>query len=46
MRAEVIPGREYEVEFTIKEITGKGDMEFYFIPEGDLALAVEYQTGS
>jgi len=45
MRAEVIPGKEYEVEFTIREITGKGDIEFYFTPEGELALAVEYQTG-
>ena len=44
LRARLVPGREYELEIVIDRIDGKGDMEFYFTPEGSLALAEEYLT--
>ena len=40
--ARLIPGQAYTVRFTVEEIGGKGDMEFYFTPSGALALAEEY----
>ncbi len=35
-------GKTYDVELRVEQIGGKGDMEFYFTPEGELALAAEY----
>ena len=42
LAAELVPGKEYELEISVLGIAGKGDMEFYFTPAGDLALAEEY----
>ena len=41
--ARVVPGRSYELQILVERIDGKGDMEFYFQPDGQLTLAVEYQ---
>ena len=41
--ASLIPGRTYQLELSIEQIRGKGDMEFYFTPEEKLALGEEYQ---
>ncbi len=46
LRAELTPGREYEIEMTVERICGKGDMEFYYTPEGSLALGEEYDPDS
>lgn len=43
LRASLTPGREYEVVFRVEEIRGKGDMEFYFRPDGMPAMSVEYE---
>lgn len=45
LQARLIPGREYELEIAVDRVEGKGDMELYFTPEGDLALAAEYFPG-
>lgn len=42
MRGTLVPGKDYELEITVERIAGKGDMEFYFTPGGDLAMAAEY----
>ena len=46
MRARLVPGQAFELEIVIDRIGGKGDMEFYFLPDGDLALMTEYRTDS
>ena len=43
LRASLLPGRAYELEIVIEDIGGKGDMEFYFQPDGNLPLAFEYE---
>ena len=43
LRASLLPGRTYELEIVIEDIGGKGDMEFYFQPDGNLPLAFEYE---
>ncbi len=42
--AELERGKEYAAEITVLSIGGKGDMEFYYTPEGSLAAAEEYDT--
>lgn len=42
MSCSLAEGREYELVLTAERIGGKGDMQFYFTPEGELALAAEY----
>ena len=42
VQARLIPGKTYQLEIAVDRIEGKGDMEFYFTPEGALALAEEY----
>ena len=43
LTASLVPGKAYELEIVIGEIGGKGDMEFYFQPDGSLPLAFEYE---
>ena len=45
LEAALIPGREYELEILVDRVEGKGDMELYYTPEGNLALATEYFSG-
>ena len=46
LKAALTPGKQYTLEVLVERIDGKGDMEFYFTPEGELSLAEEYRTGS
>ena len=43
LAAELVPGRTYELTFSVERVSGKGDMEFYFTPENELSLAQEYR---
>ncbi len=45
MGGRLTPGREYELEILVNRIGGKGDMEFCFVPGGELAMAAEYACG-
>ena len=46
MQGKLTPGKEYELEISVDRIDGKGDMEFYFRPEGELTTAIEYSRDS
>lgn len=43
---KLVQGKRYEIEIVAERIEGKGDMEFYFTPAGELAIGVEYGDGS
>ena len=43
MEGRLVSGKDYNLEILVERIDGKGDMEFYFTPEGEPALAVEYE---
>ena len=44
MSCELVQGKEYELVISAESIAGKGDMELYYTPEGDLAMAAEYEA--
>ena len=43
MSAALTKGKTYTLEIAVERIAGKGDMEFYFTPAGELSLAAEYK---
>ena len=46
LKARLVLNREYELEILIERIGGKGDLEFYYTEDSELALAAEYRVST